>query len=319
MPGTGTPDPSIAHPGAHHAGWLHFLWKLLLATFIFLLMFVGGPLVSILVLPSFVTLLLVWGGLVVGISASNLYEGTYSLKWAWIALVVGAYLALSLPEIVRQPQEPSKLVDVLGPVAALTLSAQLARRDLPRALRDWAIGMGLALYVALGMIAMWSVVISFGRDAPLVFLVAILLPPLIFEAVLLALHKVSSLAENFAAHVIALAVSTALAMVVFSFTLLNRSTSLLWSVVFGALAGLLIGGALLVAFSTRPMVQAASGAGEALAGGMDPSVLRFLASPIQANSGSGQALRRALVELSHGPLLISLAVYLPLRLFGMVS
>src|SRR5437867_2145407 len=208
MPGTGTPDPSIAHPGAHHAGWLHFMWKLLLATLIFLLMFVGGPLVSILVLPSFVTLLLVWGGLVVGISASNLYEGTYSLKWGWIALVVGAYAALSLPEIVRQPQEPSKLVDVLGPVAALTLSAQLARRDLPRAVRDWATGMGLALYVALGIIAMWSVVISFGRDGPVVFLVAILLPPLIFEAVLLALHRVSSLAESLIAHVIALAVST---------------------------------------------------------------------------------------------------------------
>ena len=63
---------------------------------------------------------------------------------------MGAYAALAIPGVVA---EPAQMVGALGPVAALTLAAHLGRRDLPRALRDWALVMGLGVYAALGFVA----------------------------------------------------------------------------------------------------------------------------------------------------------------------
>jgi hypothetical protein len=237
--------------------------------------------------------LLLWGGLVVGIAANNLFESGRDVRLAWVALAVGAYAALAVPAIVS---EPGKLVDALGPVAALTLAAHLGRRDLPGALRDWALIMALALYAALGVVSMWLVVDSFRGFGPLVFLVAVLFPPLVFEAALLLLRRVAGLRDSLPAHLAALALSASLAMLVFSVTLLNRSTPLLWALIFDLAAGLLIGGALLVGLLTRPMVEAAAG------------------HPQAPSSRAG--LGRALVELSHGPILISLAIYFSLRLLN---
>lgn len=274
----------------------------MLAVAILLLMSVGSPLSWIVAwgfLNPIPATLILWGALVVGVAAGNLFEGAPAMRWSWGALTMGAYLALTIPGVLI---DANRMVDALGPVAALTLVAHLGRRDLPRALRDWALVMGLALYTALGVQAMWLVIHSFGNDAgPLVFLVAVLLPPLIFEAVLLVVRHVSSLKDNLAAHIAALALSTLLAVVVFSLTLLNGSTPIEWRLIFGLLVGILIGAALLIGLLTQPLVSAASGS-------------RLASTPAR-----GVNPTRALVELSHEPILISLAIYIPLRLLSFIA
>src|SRR5205085_7103688 len=109
-----------------------------------------------------------------------LFTGLGRLPLALVLLAGGAYATLAVPAVAVP--DPSKLVDALGPVTALTLVAHLARRDLPQALRDWAVLVGLALYAALGILSMWTVISSFSRNdlsALVVFAFAVLLPPLI--------------------------------------------------------------------------------------------------------------------------------------------
>ena len=77
-----------------------------------------------------------------------------------------AYGTLTIPGVLIGPD---RMVDALGPVAALTLVAHLFRHDLPRALRDWALVMALSLYTALGVQAMWLVINSFGTSSALLY------------------------------------------------------------------------------------------------------------------------------------------------------
>lgn len=266
----------------------------MLAALILLLMSVGSPLSWLLswtLLNPVMATLLVWGALVVGVASSNLFEGTASLRWAWGALTLGAYVALTIPILITNT--PSRLVDAVGPVAALALAAHLGRRDLQRALRDWALVMSLALYASLGVHAMWLLLGVFGNFGPLVFLLSVLLPPILFEAILLALRRIGG-QGSLLPPTIALLLATLLSTVVVSINLLNTSTELAWLVVFDVIIAALIGIGLVVSYLTRPLIEAASGAHR-----LHPRAID---------------LGRALVELSHGPILISLALYLPLRL-----
>ncbi len=293
MRGTGTPDPITLRPAT--SAWHNLAWKALVALLILLLMSLGIPVSAVFVWGSIWGTLLVWGGLVVAIAASNLFDELQGgLRWAWVALSVGAYGALSVPGIAGQ--DPSKLVDALGPVVALTLVAHLVRRDLVHALRDWALVVGLALYVALGIAAMWLVVSSFVSYGLVVFVIAVLMPPLILEGTLLLLRRIMAVKDNLRGWGAwaAVVLSTAFSIAVLSLTQLNRSTPLFVSLIFDFFAALLIGGALLVSLFTRPMIEAASGT--------------------SSGSYAGINIGRALVELSHGAILISLAIYIPLRL-----
>jgi hypothetical protein len=289
MPGTSTSSLHEARPASPRAVWYHFAWKLLLALSILLLMLAGIPLPGNLIIFVPVTLL-AWGALFVGIASSNLFEGAPAIRWAWIALTVGAYGALAIPGIVAGTP---RLADALGPVAALTLAAHLGRGDLPQALRDWALVMGLAFYTALGVQAM-LLLTTFGVG---VFIVGALFPPLLLEATLLLARRLINRPESMPVTLAALLLSTLLAVSALAWTLLNRSTQPLWFAIFALAVGLLIGGALLVSHLTRPLIEAASGAYD--------------------DKGKGYNIRRALVELSHGPILISLVLYIPLRLLGM--
>ncbi len=288
--------------GASRSGWRSLGWKILLAVTLLIVMSVGNPVTWAMawgVLNPIPAALIVWGALFVTIAGNNLFEGTQAIRWTWSALALGAYLALTIPGVLISPD---RMVDALGPVAALTLVAHLGRRDLPRAMRDWALVVGLSLYAALGVQAMWLIVNSFGNaDGPVVFLIAVVLPPIIFEAILLFLRRVEPLRDNLPAHVIGLVLATSVAVVVFSLTFLNSSTQLGWRIIFGLLVGILIGGALLIGLLTQPLVSAASG------------------SRASANPTRGINLSRALVELSHEPILISLAMYVPLRLLSFLA
>lgn len=298
---TASPGTSGARPGrttveaAHpRSSWLNLAWKLVLAAVILLLMSVGSPLSMLLswtLLNPVMATLFVWGALVVGIASGNLFEGPVAIRWAWGALTVGAYMALALPMLITNT--PSRLVDALGPVAALTLVVHLGRRDLQRALRDWALVMSLSLYAALGVQAIWLVLGVFGNVGPLVFLLSVLLPPILFEAILLALRRLGG-QGSLLPPLVSLLLATLLSTVVVSLNLLNRSMDLTWLVLFDVIIAALIGVGLVVSYLTRPLVEAASGAHRP-----QPRLID---------------LGRALVELSHGPILISLALYIPLRL-----
>lgn len=279
--------------GAPRANWSALTWKILLVIAIVLLMSVGTPL-SWFVAWGFLNpvpaTLLLWGFLLVGIASNNLFEGTARSRLTWTLLALGAYAALTVPGVLLGPE---RTVDALGPVTGLALAAQLGRRDLPRALRDWALVIAVALYSSLGVQAMKLVVDSFAnRLGPLVLLV--LLPPLAFEALLLIMRRLGRLGSSPLANGIALILATAVGVVIFSLTTLNASTELLWRIIFGLLVGILIGGALLIGLLTRPLVSAASGS--------------------RAVPSKNLNLARTLVELSHDPILIALALYVPLRL-----
>jgi hypothetical protein len=284
--------------GASRSGWPTLGWKILLAITLLVLMFVGNPLTWAMAwgaLNPIPATLIVWGALFVAIAGSNLFEDTGPIRRAWTVLAVGAYLALTIPGVLVGPD---RMVEALAPVTALTLVAHLGRRDLPRALRDWALVIGLSLYAALGVQAMWLIMNSFGNtEGPVVFLIAVLLPPLIFEALLLFLRRVDALRDNLPAHIAVLVLATSAAVLVFSLTFLNDSTQPGWRLIFGILVGILIGGALLIGLLTRPLISAASGS----------------RSP---NPMKGINLGRALVELSYEPILISLVIYVPLRLLS---
>jgi hypothetical protein len=283
--------------------WVTLAWKVLLALAILLLMTVGTPiswLVSWGFLNPIPATLVLWGFLLVGVASANLFEGSQRQRLLWTLLTLCAYGVLTIPGVLVGPD---RTVEALGPVAALTLVVHLGRRDLPRALRDWALVMALALYASLGVQAMWLVINSFGSTYGLVvFMVAVLLPPLLFEAASLVLRRVERFRTSVAASIVGLLLATALGMTAFSLTILNSSTTLSWRIVFGLLAGIVIGGALLVGLFTRPLISAASGARAS-----------------QGTPGRGLNLARTLVELSHEPILISLALYIPLRLISYVA
>ena len=286
MRGTPTPQARMARPGAHHAGWRSLGWKLLLALAISLLLFadVSLPQPSVFVLLP--VALVVWGGLIVVVYGVGLLTGTSAMRTAWLALALGAYLAVSLSGIASGTLP---LLEALGPVAALTLVPHLGRRDLAGALRDWTVVFSLALYAALGIVAMWAVIEVLG---PVVFLTAVLLPPLVFEAVTLAASRLG-IAER-TRGMAALVLATLFAMTVFALTQFNPSMTFTWSIVFGLLVGLLVGSALLVALLSRPLVEMAFGS---------------------LHQGSrGRMLAHSFAELSHGPILIALAIYIPMRL-----
>lgn len=278
-------------PSAGRAGWAHLGWRLLLALSLLLVLAVGIPLSGALVWRLAQATLLLWGGLLVWVSGGNLFEGSRQHRRLWSALAVGAYGALAAPGLWAGTP---RLVDALAPVAALTLAAHLGRRDLPAALRDWALVMGLALYGGLGVVAMGSLL---GTLGPMAFALAALLPPLVHEVASLLLRRVPPLQRSLLAQGVALLLATSLAVAGLSATLLNRQTQPLWVAIFYAIVGLLVGGALLVGLLTRPLLEAASSA--------------------HSTPHKGLSLARALVEGSHGPILISIALYIPLRLLEM--
>ncbi|MEO5952039.1 MAG: hypothetical protein ABIQ44_06155, partial [Chloroflexia bacterium] len=243
--------------------------------------------------------LLLWGFLLAGFIAYNLFEGTSRSRLTWTLVTVVAYGVLTLPSILPLGALPAiqSTIDVIALVTALTLAAQLGRRDLPRALRDWALIMAISLYTSLGVQAMKLVVNGFSdKIGPLVLLV--LLPPLAFEALSLIMRRIGRLGSSPTANVFAVAIATALGVIIFAFTMFNASTPTIWRILFGFVVALLIGGALLVGLMTRPLVFAASGS--------------------RATPTKGFNLARTLVELSHDPILIALAIYIPLRLLSFV-
>lgn len=275
-------------PGSQR--WRNLLWKALLAGALLVLLFVGVPAPGPLLVQSTV---LLWGALFVWLAGGSLFHDIPSLKWAWCALAVGGYAVLSIAMIItgdpRQIADPAKMVEALGPVVALTMVAHLGRHDLQRALRDWAVVVGLALYAALGVGAMWVVLATFGLA---VFSLAVLLPPLVLEMALLMLRRFTRLGAPWR-YVLALLPSTSLAVGIISSTQLNPTMNLTSSIMFDVIIGVLIGGALLVSLLTRPMTEAAS--------------VGF--------GGGGMSVSRALIEFTHGAMLIGLAMYIPLRLF----
>ncbi len=291
MRGTTTPGLRISMHSGHRAGWRNLAWKLLLAALIFLLMLVGIPLSPTLLLTLIQLVLLGWGALFAALVAGNLFASSaFPLRWAWRALSVGAYLALAVPAV---RSTAPRMLDALVAVAALSLSAHLGRRDLPAALRDWAIVMGLSLYTSLGIMSMWLVVSNFGLAGP----VALLLPSLLVEVVVLLLRRAGALEDSVPAHLLALAVATAFAVLAFSYVLLNPSTPLLVTLIFDLLIGLLVGGALMVSWLTRRLIEPVMSTPESSFRGVD--------------------LGRPLINKKNGPMLIAMAIYVPLRLLGL--
>ena len=264
--------------------WKQFGRRLIIAFILFLLMSLSLPLPGTFVFALVPATLLLWGGLIAWIAANNLFENRQSTRLAWSALTTGAYLTVAGLALVRGT---SGIVDLLGPVVALTLVPHLGRRDLDVAMRDWAVVTGITLYVALGVQAMWVLISSLGL--PVFFIVGVG-PPLLFEVLVLLFRRSSwPAARGYAAPLL---LATATSVVLLSFTQFNSSMLPLWLIFFGAIIGILIGAGLLLSHLTRRMVEAASGA------------LHTGANP----------LARSLVELSHGPLIISLALYLPISL-----
>jgi hypothetical protein len=275
----GTPDHASLRSA--QAGWLNLARKVILSLLLLLLVFSGIPVSPDLFGVVIQVVLLMWGAIVVGLATYYLAEGSGVERLLLPALAMGAYAALAVPGVAN---EPSRTIDAAGPVVALTLAAQLPRRDLRRALRDWALLVAIALYVTLGVTATWRVL---GLGGAL-FLVAVLLAPLLFETGLLLLRRLGVPERSMPAQVAVLAIATLLTVVLLSGTqLFNPAMPPFWFLLFNLLAGLLIALALLVGFLTRPFIEAAAGAG----------------------SGNGAVLARALVEVSHGPLLIALVIY----------
>ncbi|HUP27651.1 MAG TPA: hypothetical protein VM409_04385 [Chloroflexia bacterium] len=276
------PHARAARPEARRSGWRHLGWRLLLAAFILLLMSLDVPIPGTVIYILLPVTLLVWGGLLVTIADGNLYCGPGNLRVAWSVLAAGAYLAVSVPGLVRGM--PSFL-DALGMVVPLTLVPHLARRDLTIAMRDWATLTGVSLYAALGVQAMWVLVSSLGL--PVFFIVA-LLPPFLFEAAILVLDRRAMKRQN---TVIALALATTVATSLLAATQFNRNMVPAWLGVFGFAVGLLLAASLVLTTLSRPLIEAAAG-----------------------SDRRRNPVARSLVELSHGPILISLVLYLPLSL-----
>src|SRR5687768_4612539 len=159
MPDAGTARIQASAPGAPSVEtstqpWRTLLWKLVLAALVLLAVLFGLPATDGALLFLLTTTLIVWGALFVGGSLWGLLVAPPRLKPFWIALALGAYAALVVPPL--STGDITRTLDAFGPVVALTLAAQLGRHDLAGALRDWAALMGLALYAALGVLALWS-------------------------------------------------------------------------------------------------------------------------------------------------------------------
>ncbi len=288
------PHPAPERPRQHHPGD-GFGWK---AFFVVVLVgvLVGLPVLGsvswALVLWAVRVSLLVWGALMVGIATANLFtfEGRPALRGAWVALAVGAYGALAVPWLLTGT---NRLLEALWPVAALTLAAHLGRRDLQVALRDWGLVIALTSYAAFGMLAAGLLIGVFGPPA---FLMVAFIPPLLLDGLAFLLGRLGLFRSRArATRLVALVSATAVSVVGASFTLLNRDMPPTWRVFFALVMAVLIGGALLLAVLTTPLMQAASGA-----------------RTLSPRWWSGPA--RALMELSHGPVLVSLVLYIPMRL-----
>lgn len=291
MRGTTTPDLRVSVHSIHRSGWRGIGWKLLVAAFILLLMLVGISASPSLLLVLTQIALLLWGALFVGLVAGRLFtSNALPIRIAWCVLSIGAYASLA---VLGVSSGASRMLEVLPPFAALTLVAHLGRRDLPVALRDWAMLMALCLYASFGVMSVWLIVSSFGFAG----VVAVLLPPILFEGLVLIIRRVDPLRDSKLAHLAALLLATSLAVAAFSWGLLNPNTSWLASLIFDLLTGLLVGGALLVGWLTRRLLEPQASTAETSHGGVD--------------------LGRDVVELSHGLMLIALTIYLALRLFGL--
>jgi hypothetical protein len=274
----GAPSPAQAETPTHP--WRTLLWKLALAAVLLVTVLFGIPSTDRALLFLLSTTLILWGGLFVGGSLWGLLVVSPRLKPLWIALALCAYAALAIPAL--STGDVTRTLDALGPVVALTLAAQLGRYDLAGALRDWATLMGIALYAALGVLALWSL-LPFG---PTLFAFAVLLPPIVAELLLLVLRRTSRMGETARQTVAALA-SALISTVAISFTQLNIRTPAGWAIFFTLAIGVLIGSALLLSLLSRSLFNTSPGS------------------------------TRALVELTHGALLIGLAIYIPLRLFAL--
>jgi len=283
MRGTPTPQLRTSRRAGHRVGWQNLLWKLLLALLLLLITLLDVRVPQAIFVALTVLLLVSWGGLFVGACGLNLFGGPPARRSAWVALAAGAYLTLAITGIVKGTPV---LSDALGPVVALTLVPHLGRRDLQGALRDWAVVMALALYTAIGIISMWLLITTLRL--PVLF-IAVLIPPIIFEVALLLFGRLRikpGIKSGFA-----IALASLFGMSVFSLTQLHPNTPAYWSLLFGLVVGALIGGALLVSLLTRSLMEAAAGERSSL-------------------------LLRSFVELSYSAILISVAIYIPLRLLG---
>jgi hypothetical protein len=283
MPDAGTARIDASAPGVPSVEtstqpWRTLLWKLVLTALVLLVVLFGLPATDHALLILLSTALITWGALFLGGVLWRLLDAPTRLKPLWIALALGAYAALVVPPL--STGDVTRALDALGPVIVLTLAAQLGRHDLAGALRDWAALMGLALYAALGVIALWSL-LPFG---PTLFAFALLLPPVLAELFLLILRRTSGTTSLRLMAIAALAAAL-ISTVAISFTQLNIRTPAGWTLIFITATGVLIGGALLLSLLTRPL---------------------FITMPGPV---------RALVELTHGAFLIGLAVYIPLRFF----
>jgi hypothetical protein len=235
--------------------------------------------------------LLVWGGLVTGVAATGLFADLAVLRPGWVALTVGAYTALAVPGLLVGT---GRVIEALGPVVALTLIAHLGRRDLRRAMRDWALVMALALFASVGTLAMDLILEATG---PVPFFLVVLMPPLLLEALSPGLRRLAPLGRARPARLTALVLATLVASGV-TVSLLNPITPPVWRALFFIVVAVPIGAALLVYVLTAP------------------------AGPVHTpHDGIGRRLLRhmggALVGLSHGAMAVSLAMYIPLRLLGM--
>ena len=287
MRSTGAAQLQAAGTGPGSQRWRALVWKVGLAVVLFALLFIGVPSPGLLLPYTVKPTVLLWGALFVWLAGSSLFQHTPAIRWSWCALTVGAYAALAVPVIVVG--DSTRTVDALGPVVALTLAAHLGRHDLQRALRDWAVVISVALYTALGIAAMWSVLTTVGLT---IFSLGVLLPPLALELMLLLLRRVAGL-SNGRRYALTVLPATVLAVAIIATTQLNPTRTLTISIVFGVIIGVLISGALLVSLLTRPMTEAASG-----------------------RAGSGDiSISRAFIEFTHGAMLIALVLYIPLKLF----
>ncbi|MEO6456791.1 MAG: hypothetical protein ABIO92_00740 [Chloroflexia bacterium] len=277
------PHLQAAGSEASRSGWRQFARRLIMAFVLFLFMSLSLLLSGGFVFAIVPVTLLVCGGLLTGIAATNLFDGQRPMRLAWAGLTLGAYLAIAVPALVVGT---SAMIDALGAVVALTLVPHLGRHDPGAALRDWSVVIGNSLYVAFGVQAMSALVSSLGL--PVFFIVAIV-PPLLFEALMLFFSRDGP--RSIWSYVIPLVLSIVTSVALLSLTQFNRSMPDGWVLFFGLVVGILIGVGLLLSYMTRRMAEAASGA-------------RNGANP----------LARSLVELSHGPVIISLALYLPVSL-----
>lgn len=283
MPDSRTERASVHGP---RTTWIHTAWRLLLALLVLLVLFLDLPrVVPLFLLP---TALLLWGAFFVAIATGSLLGKRTALQLADVALALGAYAALAVPGLAGGP---ARMADALAPVVALTLVPQLGRRDLHKAMHDWALIAALSIYAALAVQALWIWAGTTPLGASFV-VIAALLPVLLFEAILrLPAHSQPARTAIVAVSVL---LPTLVAIAILLLTHLNRATDPFWSVLFGLIVSLPIGFGLVLALVTKPLV--------------------YSLPTRRARVSKQFFLGRAFLELSHGVMLISLVTYIPLGL-----